>query len=98
MEDITEDLDYTHFFASKYEPNNPTPDWDKLLKFQLSEGGVRMVHILIGKDFYELGKYDHWQVALFLLGDGNCGKSTVMHCVERMLPEGSVGTISRDVF
>ena len=33
-------------------------------------------------------------MALFLLGDGNCGKSTVMHCVERMLPEGSVGTIS----
>ena len=77
-----------------YLPNNPTPNWDKLLKFQLSEEGMRVLQTLIGKNFYELGIYDNWQVTLFLRGDGNCGKSTVMHCIEKMLPEDSVGTIS----
>ena len=49
---------------------------------------------LIGRLFYDVGKYDNWQLFLLLCGDSNSGKSTVLECISAMFPLGSVGCVS----
>lgn len=42
-----------------------------------------MLEIMIGRCFYPIGKHDNWQVCVFLKGDGNTGKSTVLELIKR---------------
>ncbi len=83
----------THFFDRIYPTVFNTPNWDKIITHQLSAEGYRMLHIMIGRLFYPVGT-DNWQVYLFLLGDGNTGKSTVMHIINAMFAGCRVGVIS----
>ena len=52
-----------------------------------------MFEILVGRLFYSIKKHDNWQVMLFMKGDSNSGKSTLLNIVTQMFPEGSVGCI-----
>ena len=57
------------------------------------------LEILIGRLFYNVGSYDNWQITIFLLGDSNSGKSTLLEIVNEMFPAGSVGCLgSEDTF
>lgn len=89
--------DCTHFFTKTYptelEIQTGMENWNKLVKYQQTEEGYRMLHIMMGRIFHPLGA-DNWQVILFLLGDANTGKSTIMQILMAMFPSGSVGIIS----
>ena len=56
-----------------------------------------MLEVLIGRLFYQVGKYDQWQVMPFLKGDANTGKSTVIYLVSKMFPAGSAGSITANL-
>jgi hypothetical protein len=53
-----------------------------------------MLEVLIGRLFYDVGSHDNWQVSIFLLGDANTGKSTILEIINSMFPSGSVGVIT----
>jgi hypothetical protein len=98
-----------HFFDVELElsekMDKPTPLWDSLLKTQLGPPAREceeleypsmfdMLEILIGRLFYPIGKYDNWQVHLFLKGDANTGKSTVLDIIKHMFPPSSTGVVT----
>lgn len=86
---------YTHFFDADFDELKPTPKWDKLVTHQFDAERVRMLEVMIGKSFFPLKTYDNWQVFLFLLGDGNVGKSTIINIIRAMFGNSStIGTIS----
>jgi phage/plasmid-associated DNA primase len=76
--------------------NSPTPLWDKLVGHQMPDVEVKdLYEAMIGRLFVPLGLLDNWQVAMFLKGDANTGKSTMIDLVARgMFPIGTVGTLS----
>jgi hypothetical protein len=79
-----------------------TPMWDNLLTVQLGprqssnheRSLVEMLEVMIGRCFYPVGTHDGWQTAIFLKGDGNTGKSTVLDLIRGMFPPSSVGAIT----
>ena len=56
--------------------------------------GADIFEILIGRLLYPLKTHDNWQIMLFMKGDSNSGKSTVLNIITKMFPDGSVGCIS----
>lgn len=73
----------------------PTPLWTNMLKTQLkTDEMVNIFEVLIGRQFYSLGKYDNWQVMLYMMGDSGTGKSTICDVVRALFPKGSVGSIT----
>lgn len=80
----------------------PTPMWDNLLTVQLGpressnheRSLVQMLEVMIGRYFYPIGTHDGWQTAVFLKGDGNTGKSTLLELIAKMFPSASVGSIT----
>jgi hypothetical protein len=53
-----------------------------------------MLEIMIGRCFFPIGKYDNWQVNLFLKGDANTGKGTICDLIKHMFAVGATGTIT----
>lgn len=53
-----------------------------------------MLEIMIGRCFFPIGKYDNWQVNLFLKGDANTGKGTICELIKNMFAVGATGTIT----
>jgi hypothetical protein len=53
-----------------------------------------ILEVLIGRLFFDAGKYDNWQVCPFLKGDANTGKGTIFDIITKMFPAGSVGAIT----
>lgn len=80
-----------------------TPLWSQLLDYQLSVptsmpdepdlSNVYLFEAMIGRLFFPIGAKDNWQVAPFIIGDANTGKSTVVTIVQHMFPVEDVGTI-----
>ena len=93
-----------HYFDMQIDFKNmerPTPLWDSLLATQLGLPGNNgrpslfdMLEIMIGRLFFVIGKFDNWQLHLFLKGDANTGKSTVLKLIKKMFPVGSVGCVT----
>lgn len=86
-----------HFFDVCAEPAE-TPLWDKLIKTQLCQAPDKLQRFdafqaLIGRLFVPAG-LDNWQLVLFLIGEGDKGKGTVVKVVQSMLPAGSVAAFS----
>lgn len=90
-----------HYFDQKYE-TKPTPLWDSILSTQLARESdattyltmTKMTEACIGRLFYEVNKYDNWQIQPHIMGDAGTGKSLIAMTVREMFPKGSVGTIS----
>ena len=53
-----------------------------------------MIEIMIGRCFFPIGKYDNWQVNLFMKGDANTGKGTICDLIRHMFAPGACGTIT----
>jgi hypothetical protein len=71
-----------------------TPLWNEILRHQLvTQETIDVLEILLGRLFYQTGKYDNWQVIAFIRGDAGTGKSTILDLVRQMFPPGSVGCI-----
>ena len=50
--------------------------------------------MMVGRCFYPIGKYDNWQVAIFMLGDAGTGKGTICDLIKHMFPANSTGAIT----
>ena len=88
-----------HYFDVKIDLveeklNGPTPLWDKMLLAQMTPEVKDMFEVLIGRLFYPIGKYDNWQVAPFLKGDANTGKSTICDIAKEMFPKHTIGCVT----
>jgi phage/plasmid-associated DNA primase len=101
-----EDIPITdHFFDKNFPANldEPTPLWDNLVKTQLGDDNedvngsmYDIFEVLIGRLFYNVGKYDRWQVHIFLKGDANTGKSTICSLITLMFPHHQVGVLGKE--
>ena len=56
--------------------------------------GMDIFEILVGRLLYPTKAHDNWQIMLFLKGDSNSGKSTILNILTQFFPEGSVGCIT----
>lgn len=78
----------------------PTPLWDSLLRTQLSQESKEDTKFVIDKFEGLCGRlllpcgFDNWQVELFIKGEANTGKSTIINFVSDWFPDGTVGSIS----
>jgi len=87
-----------HFFDMDLTPEAfeglaPTPLFDQIVDAQLGSG-TPMKNILMaffGRAFYPINLLDRWQTMLFILGDGNTGKGTVLELLKAMMPPASTG-------
>jgi hypothetical protein len=90
-----------HFFEVEYtKADVATPLWDNMLFTQLQQDdeketqeSIDTMEAMTGRLLLPTG-FDNLQVATFVLGDADTGKSTYINLVSDMLPIGSVGCIS----
>jgi phage/plasmid-associated DNA primase len=96
---------FWYFDQAYSEEKKDTPLWDCPLSTQIApeekkeddntrEDPIFMLEALIGRLFHPVGRFDRWSVMLFVLGDANTGKSTILQLVSKMFPVGSVANIS----
>ena len=72
-----------------------TPLFDKLLTYHIKNEEVyNIVLCLLGRLFYETGELDNWQCMLFIKGQGNTGKSTLINIIENLFAPRMKGTIN----
>ena len=101
-DEVKSDKITMHYFDVPYQQppatieqwNAITPLWYKLISHQLKEKDViDLFEVFIGRLFWPLG-HDNYQMAMFLKGLANTGKSTVIDIIERMFPIGSTSSLS----
>jgi hypothetical protein len=97
-----------HYFNVKYEEvvDKPTPLWERLVKTQLYDRAFafgdpetaseiskyNIFQALVGRLFLSAGTTDNWQVCLFLKGEANTGKGTVVDIIKALFPPESVSS------
>jgi hypothetical protein len=99
------------FTAHKYTPENtfsawrtiPTPSYDQITRWQFDiyEGHEDEIYdlllVCIGRLPAPLGKWDKWEVFLFLVGLAGCGKSMILlHVIGKMFDEIDVGHLENE--
>ena len=92
---------YTYHFyeedptIDEIDGTKETPIWDKVWRDQVSTESQKTMEVLIGRMLYKIGQYDDYQVAPFLRGIANTGKSMIVDFVgKKLLPTEEVGIIS----
>jgi phage/plasmid-associated DNA primase len=72
-----------------------TPLFDKLIKYHVNNEEVyNIILCLLGRLFYGTGELDNWQCMLFIKGQGNTGKSTLINIIENLFSTRMKGTIN----
>ena len=99
------------FTAHKYTPENtfgnwraiPTKWYDQITRFQFSiyEGHEDDIYdllaVLIGRLPSEVGKWDKWEVFLFLVGLAGCGKSMILlNVIGKMFDDIDIGHLENE--
>lgn len=101
--DIVYDFCSAVFIKEDFNINNlaipfneiKTPLFDKLIKYHINIDEVyNIVLCLLGRLFYETGEFDNWQCMLFIKGQGNTGKSTLINIIENLFSTRMRGTIN----
>ena len=77
-----------------------TPLFDRMVRYQLDTADAADTDIvytyllgLIGRLFYEVGRFDRFDVMPLIVGDTNTGKSTLIDVVSSMFAPQSVGVV-----
>eukprot|EP00850_Spirogloea_muscicola_P022375 SM000290S10909 [mRNA] locus=s290:123565:131360:- [translate_table: standard] len=77
-----------------------TPLFDRIFRFQLDTGNAVETDTvyayllgLIGRLFYDVGRFDTFDVMPFVVGDTNTGKSTLVDVVAAMFASGRIGVV-----
>ena len=52
---------------------------------------IDLIEAMIGRNQFDVAKYDKWQVSLFIQGLSDTGKSLIMKCISKLYPRNSVG-------
>ncbi len=72
-----------------------TPLFDKLIKYHIDSDMIYLIFLaFIGRLFFNVGELDNWQCMLFIKGQANTGKSTVMNIVKKLFCDSEIGTIT----
>lgn len=93
------------FKAHEYTPEGttdncetiPTPNFDKLTKFQFdlykerSESIYEFLLVLLGRLLSPLRVWDKWEVFPFLIGSAGCGKSMIIQTVANLFENVDIG-------
>jgi hypothetical protein len=75
-----------------------TPIMDMIMDTQrLSEGVKRCYFSMLGRGIYDLGEIDNWQVALFIKGQAETGKSTLLKFIQSWYNIEDVATLSSNI-
>ena len=78
-----------------YWGNIDTPMFDSLVKYQLGDCDVYTYFLaFIGRLFYQVKKFDNYNIVPMIKGDTGTGKSTVLTVVKKMFYPGAVGTLN----
>jgi phage/plasmid-associated DNA primase len=71
------------------------PKFESIIAFQVpSPDVIQFVLAMLGRLLHPVNQYDEWQVMMYILGVAGCGKSSILHIVERIFPPDQVGIIS----
>lgn len=94
------------FVACKYFPiafPEDVPDWrsintplfERILRYQhLEDAVIDWIYAFCGRMLYSIGDRDNWQVALYIFGASNSGKSTIAQILEMLFDEIHVGVLT----
>jgi len=76
----------------------PTPDFSSILQTQdLSDRVQEWIFIFIGRILYPIRMHDDWQVALFLKGIANTGKSAIIATVQNLFNKDDIAALSSNI-
>lgn len=76
----------------------PTPLMDHIMDTQrLSPDVKRCYYSMLGRAIYDLGKHDNWQVFLFVRGQAETGKSTLLKFISTWYNAADVGILSNNI-
>lgn len=76
----------------------PTPLMNKIMKDQkLSKDVKRTYFAMLGRGLYDLGELDNWQVFLFIKGQAETGKSTLLKFVANFYNSEDIGILSNNI-
>lgn len=54
------------------------------------------LRILLGRMFFQIGQLDNWQVAPFIIGNSNTGKSTLFKLIAACFGDNNIATMGKD--
>ena len=76
----------------------PTPTVDFIMDTQkLSVDVKRTYCAMLGRSLYDLGEMDNWQVLLFIKGQAETGKSTLLKFVASFYCSADVGILASNI-
>lgn len=86
-----------NYIDHDYIPDNATPHYDSLIEYQIKDPReIFLLNSLIGKLFFKQNELEFWQIALYLIGRSNTGKSTILSSIAYAMGEKNVGTVGKD--
>ena len=86
---------------AEFSGSTDTPLFDKILSAQFDVEVSEIVHALLGRLMFPVGKFDNWQVFPYLIGVGGTGKSQILKIPQEFYPDNAIGllpTTKEDVF
>ncbi len=93
------DLDFDNFENIPNWRDIPTPQIEKVLRYQYEEEQekeaiINWFYVFLGRLIFEVGEIDDWQVIPFIRGVAGCGKSTIlMKVVKEFYDKDDVGVL-----
>ena len=76
----------------------PTPLMSKIMDTQELSSDVKRVYFsMLGRAIYDLGEMDNWQVFLFVKGQAETGKSTLLKFVSSFYSPEDVGILANNI-
>jgi len=72
-----------------------TPELDKILQYQrLEPDTIRNVYCLIGRLFYDVKRFDDWQLMLYFKGVAQSGKSSILNFIQECFDYEAFGILN----
>jgi hypothetical protein len=83
-----------HHIPQSWTGETATPLLDKILAHQFPRDVADLLCALLGRALFRVGQLDDWQVAPYLVGAGETGKSVLLAALTALLRPGSVGNLA----
>lgn len=75
-----------------------TPLFDKVVKHHIKDNEVYQILLaMIGRLFFAVNERDNWQNMIYIKGQANTGKSTIVEIIQSLFNNKDVGTISSNL-
>ncbi len=91
-DDVDTQIVARKFFDIEFSPNDlATPLFDSILRHQFDDDVIHLFYVFVGRLFFHVGERDKWQTMMFLFGEAQTGKSTIIRIIMNMFNQ--VGSI-----